>query len=38
MESKGISNIEIETIIENSGNYDLQNNFIDVFPVNKTTS
>ena len=35
MASVGISNFEIEKIIENSGNDGLQKNFVGVFPSNK---
>lgn len=35
MESRGISNLEIEKIVENSGNGDLRNNFVGGFASNK---
>ena len=35
MAGVGISNVEIEKIIENSGNDGLQKNFVGVFPSNK---
>ena len=35
MESRGISNLEIEKIVENSSNGDLRNNFVGGFASNK---
>lgn len=35
MESRGISNLETEKIVENSSNDDLRNNFVGGFASNK---